>query len=163
MKIELNLHENSLDFLEESLEQYTIANEDGVHHSYRSDYKKKLKWKFAFINLVQATELLLKEIISEISPILLKPNIDNPTNDEKTITFAQSLHRFKAFSTISLSDEDIAHLIKCAKLRNQFTHFNVSISSEEAKKNIVHSLYYIEECMKNFLKTNYISKTLILP
>lgn len=73
MKIELNLHENSLDFLKESLVQYIIADDDGIHLSYKSDHKKKLKWKFAFINLVQATELLLKEILSEVSPILYKP------------------------------------------------------------------------------------------
>lgn len=133
MKIELSLQENSLDFLHESLEQYIIADENGVHHPYRSDCNKKKKWKFAFINLVQATELLLKEIISNVSPILLKPNIDNLINDNKTINFTQCISRINSFSNVTLSSEDEKHLLRCTKLRNQFTHFNVEITSEEAK------------------------------
>lgn len=134
MKIKLSLLENSLDFLKESLDHYVIANERGEHHHYHSDYSKKIKWKMAFINLVQAIELLMKEIISRISPALIQSNIDSFANEDKSISFTQCITRLVKFSNVEISDEDINHLKSCAKLRNKFTHYNVSVTSEEIKK-----------------------------
>lgn len=77
----------------------------------------------------------------------------------------QCISRLKSFSAITFSDEDTLHLAKCAKLRNQFTHFNVSISSEEAKTKYctLFSLYkrIFEEFSKNRLYFQDISPNTI--
>ncbi len=152
MKIQLDLLENSLDFLKESLEQFIIADENGTHHSYRSNYHKKVKWKMAFLNLVQAIELLMKEIIARVAPALMQPNIDSFSDDNKSISFTQCIIRLTKFTQIKMSDEEIEQLKGCAKLRNKFMHYDVSISSEEIKKkySILFSLYkrLFEETMK---------------
>ena len=117
--------ENSLDFLQESLQQYLVADERYCHLEEHCVVNNKKKWKMAFVNLVQATELLMKHILSEIAWPLLEVNIDKPCNEEKTITFSQCTVRMKKFSSIELSDEDISYLNNCAKLRNKFVHFVV--------------------------------------
>lgn len=125
--------ENSLDFLEESLKQYLIADESYTHQEEFCKVDNKKKWKMAFINLVQATELLMKYILSETAWALLEVNIDKPSNEEKTITFSQCVSRIRKFSSIELLDEDSAYLNNCSKLRNRFVHFVVDTSSEEIK------------------------------
>lgn len=125
--------ENSLDFLQESLQQYLVADERYCHLEEHCVVNNKKKWKMAFVNLVQATELLMKHILSEIAWPLLEVNIDKPCTEEKTITFSQCTVRMKKFSSIELSDEDISYLNNCAKLRNKFVHFVVDTSSEEIK------------------------------
>lgn len=163
MEIKLNLLENSLDFLKESLEQYIIADEDGNHHPY--NYHKKVKWKIAFINLVQAIELLMKKIISSVAPALIKPNIDSFSDDDKSISFAQCITRLVNFSQINISDEEISQLKACSKLRNRFTHYDVRISSEEIKKKYctLFSLYkrLFEEETKTNIHIENISTTIV--
>lgn len=159
MKIELDLLENSLDFLKESFEDYIIADEKGVHQPYHSDYHKKTKWKMAFINLVQAIELIMKEIISEVSPWLIQSNIDSYSVDDKSITFTQCISRLIKFSNIKLSDEEISHLRSSAKLRNRYTHYDVSIASEEikVKYSVLFSIYkrlYEEQLQKELYIEN---------
>lgn len=131
-----------MNFLVESFEDYVIADENGIHQVYHSDYDKKLKWKMAFVNLVQATELIMKKIISEISPWLIQPNIDSCSVDDKSITFSQCISRLK-FTNLKISNEEMELLRNSAKLRNRYMHYDVSFTTEEikAKYSMLFSLY----------------------
>jgi hypothetical protein len=113
----------------------------------------------AFINLVQATELIMKEIILKVSPWLIQPNIDSYSVDDKSITFTQCISRLIKFSNIKLSDEEIDHLRSSAKLRNRYTHYDVLITSEEikAKYSMLFSIYkrlYEEQLLKELCIEN---------
>ena len=78
MEIKLNLLENSHAFLIASVTYATDAKDDAR------------KWQFAILNLVQALELSLKSLLSNIHPILIFDNIDNPRN---TVNPTQAIKR----------------------------------------------------------------------
>ncbi|MCD4817454.1 MAG: hypothetical protein K8S23_02035 [Candidatus Cloacimonetes bacterium] len=144
MKIELNLLENSYDFIINSFELYSIADECGIHDSQCSSVDNKVKWKLAFITMVQAVELLLKEILFRIHPNLIFLNIDfyNKKN-LKTVSFQQAITRVLNFNEKPIDKEDVKFLINCAKLRNEFIHYKVNIQSEQIspKYSALHNIY----------------------
>lgn len=59
MIISINLLGNSYDYLEETYRYFLIADENGVHEEKWSSYERKIKWKMAYITLVQSFELLI--------------------------------------------------------------------------------------------------------
>ncbi|MCK5050641.1 MAG: hypothetical protein KAS53_02790 [Candidatus Cloacimonetes bacterium] len=132
MKIELNLLENSYDFIINSFELYSTALEYGIHDPKRSRVDNKVKWKLAFITMVQAIELLLKEVLFRIHPNLIYLNIDSYNKiNFKTVSFQQAINRVLNFSEKPIDQEDVIFLINCAKLRNEFIHYKVKIQSEQ--------------------------------
>lgn len=134
LKFELNLLENSYDYVRSSFELYLIANEYGIHDEQKSEIDNKVKWKLAFITMIQATELLLKEILYRIHPNLIYDNIDcEKMVNMKTVSFQQALNRIGNFCDKSIDNEEKIFLINCLKLRNEFVHYKVSIQSENIK------------------------------
>ena len=86
MNFELNLIENSYDYINETLFYYKNIGYDENHDEDRNSIEEKRKWKTTFILLVQATELLLKEALFKINPILIYENIDEiPNSKNKTM------------------------------------------------------------------------------
>lgn len=69
MEIKMNLLENSQDYIINSLELYSVADEYGTHRIENSNKENKAKWKLAFISLVQGFEILLKYGLEMINPI----------------------------------------------------------------------------------------------
>lgn len=131
MRFELDLLENSYDYVKNSIELYRIADEYGNHDEQRSNLESKVKWKLAFVTMVQACELLLKEILSRIQTNLIYDDIDAERIDEsKTVSFHQAINRINNFREKIIDDKKIPLLIRCSKLRNEFIHYKVSISSE---------------------------------
>ena len=130
MQFELNTLENSYDFLNNSLEFYRIADEYGTHDPERANLEDKKKWKMAFIFLVQSTELLIKEILSTIHPLLVFDNIDLPLKqNDKTVSFSKAIIRLCNFKPESVSEEEHLFLRQCAKRRNDYIHSEVTIST----------------------------------
>lgn len=134
MKFELDLLENSCDYLYDSLDFYFIANEYGTHDQQRSNVDSKKKWKVAFIFLIQAIELLIKEGLYRFNHALVLENIDIPISDNnKTISFSKSLIRLNNFMGEVLTNDEAAFLRSCAIMRNDYVHYKVGISSPELK------------------------------
>ena len=134
MIISLSLLENSEDFLESSLTSYLMADEQGEHVLPYATRKRKQRWKSAYIDLVQATELLIKDLLVKVSPFLILSDIDSGGNKDKTISFSQCISRLVRFSGILISDEEITLLKDSARIRNSFIHSEVEIVSESIKK-----------------------------
>lgn len=135
MKIELDLLNNSYDYFHTSLINYKIADEFGNHDDERSNPLNKQKWKTAFVMLVQAIELLLKQILFDIHPNLIRENIDAKSTDIlKTVSIVQAINRINLFSDIKIVEDKIDFIIKCAQLRNEFIHFKVEFNSQQLKK-----------------------------
>ncbi len=134
MNFELNLFENSIEYFFDSLDYYAIANEHGEHDQQRSDLESKKKWKLAFVFIVQAIELLAKEVLYRINPTLIFENIDNPINSSsKTVSFVKLLSRLRNFISDALTEQESLFLNSCANIRNAFVHYKVGISSPELK------------------------------
>jgi hypothetical protein len=86
---------------------------------------------------------MFKKIIQDISPALIKVDIDSQNKNNRTIDFQKSIIRIKNFSSIDLSNNESEYLSRAANRRNQFIHYTVEFSSEEIKNNysVLFSLY----------------------
>lgn len=160
MKLELNLIENSLDYLLNSLELFYIANEHGNYDEERINILNKIKWKFTFISMVQAYELLLKEYLYHIQKNLIYENIDD-TNigaNSKTISFKKAIIRLNNFSDIKYTEQEILFLNKCSDIRNEFIHYKVLIKPEQLKSNYCQLYYIYNELYKRLRKDKNINK-----
>lgn len=134
MKFELNLLQNSYDYIYNSFDLFKIADEYGMHDEQRTVFENKVKWKLAFVTLVQGFELLLKEILYRVHPNLIYENIDSENIVERnTITFQKAIIRISNFANFYIEDEDKQFLLNCSKLRNEFIHNKVNIKSEVIK------------------------------
>lgn len=135
MKIELDLLHNAYDYLNIALENYRVASEYGMHDEERSNYQKKLKWKISFVSLVQATELLLKEVLYRVHSNLIYQDIDSVgTSADKTVTINQAIKRINNFSHNCVCKEHEEFIRECSKLRNEFIHYKATIASEQIMK-----------------------------
>lgn len=144
MRVEIDLIENSYDFLIESLNIFSIANIDDTHDPQRANIKYKRKLKTAFVLLVQATELLLKEVLNKINSALIYENIDVPNLEkQKTIQYSKSLERIYNLKNKFFTMEEKEFLDNCGKLRNDFIHYKPNYESFDLKMKYckLYSLY----------------------
>jgi len=133
MKVELDLLNNSYDYLKESYRCFLIADEQGVHEEKYAIYNNKVKWKMAYITLVQAFELLVKEVLRSISPVLIYENIDIPINGRsKTVSGIKGLERLANCGNILVQDNK-AFIKECIAKRNGYMHYDVQIDSATIK------------------------------
>lgn len=149
MKLELNLIENSHDYINSSFDLYKVADEHGMHDEEKTEFENKVKWKLAFITMVQAFELLLKEALFRINENLVYDDIDI-ASQKKTVTFQQSILRINNFRNNIIGLEEKEFLIKCSRIRNEFIHHKVTIQSEKIKSKYC-TLYTIYKELHNEL------------
>ncbi len=145
MKIELDLLNNSYDYLKESIELYVIADEDGTHETKFSNYNNKRKWKMAYITLVLAFELLIKECLQRYSSILIYENMDTPINEQsKTVTGPKGVERLLNCNPVLLNNEQKNFIKECINKRNAFVHYNAIVDSVELKPKYckLYEIYY---------------------
>lgn len=136
MKISLNLLDNSYDYLQESYSNYLIADENGAHDEKWSSYENKLKWKIAYVTLLQSFELLIKEVLRNITPILIYEDIDKPISiKSKTVSGTKGLDRLWNCNEGLISRDNINFIKSCIEKRNNFIHYDVEIDSAEIKPN----------------------------
>ena len=144
MRFELSLLENSHDYVINSFDLYRIADEDGIHDEQLTEFKNKVKWKLAFVTMVQAFELLMKEALFRIHPNLVYEDIDaDKVSEKKTVSFQQAINRLSNLSNCPINDENKAFLVNCSKIRNEFVHYKVDIQSEnlKSKYSMLYSIY----------------------
>ena len=135
MNFELNLIENSYDFIKETLYYYKKIGYNESHDEDRNSIEEKRKWKTTFILLVQAIELLLKQALFKINENLIYENIDEKISDRaKTITYSKSIARLQNLKPKLISQNEIDLLITCGNIRNKFIHFKVNANSIEIKR-----------------------------
>lgn len=161
MQLNLNLLENSYDFLDNSLYYYNLANLDEGHELEQADIETKKKWKTSFIFLFQALELLLKAVLSKINPILVYENIDIPINESsKTVSFQKSVQRITNLKPNLLSYEQIQFILKCGDTRNQYTHYKVEYNSILIKKKFCKMIELYEYIHKEIIDSDiFITET----
>jgi len=111
--IQMNLLENSYDFLNESLRAAVRAEADP--HA----------WKFAVLNAVQAVELLLKARLQKVHPVLIYENVDNPG---RTVSLTQAAGRVTGAARIPLTSRELRTIRRAARWRDQIVHFEFEMS-----------------------------------
>ena len=96
--------------------------------SARSDVRQ---WPFAVLHLVQAVELIMKELLRRQHPIFIYENIDSPRN---TVTLAQAMSRLEnsAIAGITIPEDEKQRIGTAVKLRNKIIHFEFELSEEHA-------------------------------
>ena len=135
MDLQLDLLDNSYDFLNNALFYYNKANLDDGHEEGQANLETKLFWKTGFILLVQSLELILKESLRRTSDILVYENIDTQfSSDSKTISFQKSVQRLLNLKTNFISTEQKDFILSCGEIRNQFIHYKVKYNSVDIKK-----------------------------
>lgn len=123
MRFELDLLENSHDYINNSFDLYKIADEYGMHDEQKTAFENKVKWKLAFVTMVQAVELLLKETLFRVHPNLVYDDIDSERIVEKnTVSFLQATKRIANFTDYRMENDKKTFLIKCSQYRNEFIH-----------------------------------------
>lgn len=145
MKIEFDLLNNSYDYLKESIELFAIADEDGIHETRFSNYNNKRKWKMAYITLVLAFELLVKECLRRYSSILIFENLDTQLNDQsKTVTGPKGVERLSNCNPSLLTNDQKSFIKECMNIRNGFIHYNAVVDSAELKPKYckLYEVYY---------------------
>jgi hypothetical protein len=134
LEIKLDILQNSKDYLIQSIELASIADEFGNHDSERADRNSKVKWKLGFICLVQATELLVKVILEDINQCLVYKDIDaNLGVFSKTINLSIAINRLITFTDFNISEADINLIKKAIRFRNDFIHYEVKLHTEDLK------------------------------
>lgn len=117
-ELKLTLEENSFSFLNHSLAQAIIAE------------KTQENWKYAILNLVQAIELILKELLKKENQILIFRNIDSPT---ETVSLQLAVTRLQKISKVNFDKEDLDSIRLASKYRNEIVHYEFSFKIEEIK------------------------------
>lgn len=93
---------------------------------------KKKKLVFAILHAVTSLELILKDRLSRIHPMLIYHDIDNPS---KTVTLKNVTKRLCNFG-ISLNQEDLKVISTVAEWRNQIVHHMPEFSEEQATRKL---------------------------
>lgn len=156
LEIKLNVLQNSRDYIKQSIELADIADEFGTHDKEKSDSNSKVKWKVAFICLVQGFELLAKEALEDINPCLIYKDIDKESDGfSKTINLSLAISRLISFSDLQLYDSDINLINKSVRYRNNFIHYDVKLHTEELKTIYCRLLKLYSSIYIHFVKTDF--------
>lgn len=110
--------------------------------------------KHAILTLFHAIELLLKEYLYRINPILIYKNIDKKiTEDSITVGLAESLVRLENLN-LGIPDEQEAILRKIQKRRNRIEHHRYDKKQEDEKiiaESLKFILFFVEEILQERL------------
>lgn len=115
--LRLTLKENSYSFLNQSLRHY------------RKTGRNVQEWPFALLHITQCLELLLKQVLKEVHPILIYEDIDHP---KRTVSLEQALGRLQALGII-VEDKEKVNIRKAADYRNRVVHYEVELNKFEWK------------------------------
>lgn len=138
-ELKYSLMENSYSFLKHSLSQAIQAEKEPEY------------WKFALLHLVQAIELVLKELLRKEHPILIYKSIDNP-NETVSLKFAAS--RLQKISKIKFNPEDLNIIEIASNYRNQIVHYSFSFKVAELKSIYAKLIGFLQSFMVKHFKVS---------
>lgn len=128
----------------ENAESFAI---EGIEAAIRAETNSR-EWKFAILHIVQAIELVLKEILRREHDKFIYENIDNPKN---TVSLRQALIRISKVSKIRFSAKDIKKVNSAVDSRNKFTHNEIEYNSMQMKSVFADMFGFLQHCYSSFL------------
>ncbi|EGY1200543.1 hypothetical protein AFZ74_003081, partial [Listeria monocytogenes] len=163
MELELNLLQGSYDYLINFLFSYKASEKD---HNTQS-YYHQLKLKSALIDLCQAYELLLKQVLYSVQPNLIYTDIDKKSLlNAHTISFKNAINRVRNFTNYDFDFQEEKFLTQFNELRNSFVHFETKIKVDRLRDYCLEGLeyyfklhdYFIPIINLDFLKDKILEK-----
>ena len=151
IKIEFDLLENGLDFIDNSLQ--AILSTDEPH-----------KLKYAILHISAGIELILKEILRLEHWSLLFENINNAnynhlqSGDFQSVSFSSILKRLDGIADGNISEKQKRHFDILRKKRNKIEHFAFMESSNALKSTISKALTDIVEIIDENIEVQKFSK-----
>ena len=144
MDLQFDLLQNSYDFMSISLDLYKSADKIDKGLKPRSAFEVQGGLKLAYVALLVATELLLKEAVSLVHPNLIYDDVDSPkATGDRLVTFEQAIARVNSLTDLSLAEHEQQFLLSCAAERTEFIHYKVTMGSGEiqVKYHKLHAIY----------------------
>jgi len=138
----LDLKQNSIDSLEESINFYQLAVAD------------ESKYKFCIILYFHFVELLLKSCIEEINPLLcyVKPYSEKIAK-EKTVSWGQAI-QVLINSGNSFNADLKKQIISLSKIRNNIIHYKFEYNTNEIRKVITDTMSGLAEFYEDLTGEN---------
>ena len=137
MMLKLNLFENGVDSMKH-----------GMEHFVKSDYK------YAILHIFHGIELLLKESLRIIHPVLIYRDIDSLVKENSyTVGFSDLIIRLENFHLINRSQTAPLQILR--DNRNRIAHKNINLNKESAENILGESLKFIEEFSIKKLNINF--------
>ena len=116
--VKLLLLQNAQSFVAEALFKAILAEKDST------------QWKYAILNLVQAIELSLKELLRQQHPSLIYKDVDKQT-ETVSLKFARS--RLEQIAGIKFEKTDLDSIQTASEYRNRIVHYEFNFKAEDAK------------------------------
>ncbi len=110
----------------------------------KSRFEAHSRWKLAYIALLVAMELLLKEAIYRVHPNLIYVDVDSPqTTGDLLVTFRQAIARGKSLTGLSLTEREWQFLLNCTHERTDLLHCKTAIGLDKIpeKYRKLHAIY----------------------
>ncbi len=115
--LKLSLQENAYGFINQSL------------RNYRKTGRNLHEWPFALLHITQCLELLLKQLLKEIHPILIYEDVDKPRH---TVSLERALARLETIG-VAFEEKEKRNIRRAAEYRNLAVHSEVAINRFEWK------------------------------
>jgi hypothetical protein len=116
--VKLSLLQNAHSFAIEALSKAILAENEPA------------QWKYAILNLVQAIELSLKELLRRQHPSLIYKGVDKQT-ETVSLKFARS--RLEQIAGIKFDKTDLDSIQTASEYRNRIVHYEFNFKTEDAK------------------------------
>ena len=116
----LSLEENAYGFLNQSLKHY------------RKTSRNVQEWPFALLHIVQSLELLLKQVLETINPILIYKDIDETKPDKHTVSLEQALSRLENLK-VPIEEKERQIIRRASLKRNLVVHYRFELNKFEWK------------------------------
>lgn len=117
-EVKLSLLENAHSFIVEALSKAILAEKDSI------------QWKYAILNLVQAIELSLKELLRREHRALIYRDIDK---QGETVSLEFARLRLEKIAGITFDKADISSIKTASNYRNQIVHYEFDFKDADLK------------------------------
>lgn len=137
--LKYRLLDNGIDSIKHGIEHFLTGEKDNINY------------KYAILSIFHGLEMILKEKLLRINPILIYNDIDKEINeDQQTVGFDRLYIRLKN-TGIELRSSDYRIIKKIQKIRNQIEHKEVAIDINETKLIIGSSIEFLIKFMRKEL------------
>lgn len=142
MKIEFNLLANATDSIEQAISLTAWRDEP--------DDARRLKQ--AVVAIAHGIELLLKERLRRVHPVLIWENVDKfPNLSARTVTVDTALNRLIRIGGLSFPSDDVSLIASLRDTRNAIEHYVWTTTKAEADIIIGQALEFAVHFAKNEL------------
>lgn len=146
MKIEFDLLENATDSITQAIELLAWKDEP--------DEARRLKQ--AVLAIAHGVELLLKERLRRVHPVLIWENVDKfPSLSARTVTVDTALHRLSRIGGLKFPDKDSALITSLRDTRNAIEHYAWTTTKAEADRIVGQALGFALHFAKDELNYDF--------